>query len=79
MPWVLFLFRLRLDSLFIARQVELPETHWVKPDVIEDIRDWVLQGAVRTCLREESSVKIKWKIKCMESNFSYFRSPENAE
>jgi intraflagellar transport protein 172 len=27
-------------------EVELPETCWVKPDVIEDIRDWVLQGAV---------------------------------
>merc|ERR1719271_984721 len=27
-------------------EVELPESWWVKPDVVEDIRDWVLQGAV---------------------------------
>jgi intraflagellar transport protein 172 len=38
-------------------EVELPETHWVKPDVIEDIRDWVLQGAVDKSVENKLSTR----------------------
>jgi intraflagellar transport protein 172 len=38
-------------------EVELPESWWVKPDVVEDIRDWVLQGAVDKSVENKLSTR----------------------
>jgi intraflagellar transport protein 172 len=38
-------------------EVELPESWWVKSDVVEDIRDWVLQGAVDKSVEQKLSTR----------------------
>jgi intraflagellar transport protein 172 len=38
-------------------EVELPESWWVKADVVEDVRDWVLQGAVDKSVEQKLTTK----------------------
>jgi intraflagellar transport protein 172 len=37
--------------------VELPESHWVGDDVVDEIRDWVLQGAVDKSVEQKLSTR----------------------